>query len=65
MPRPLVRVVEHAVMRPIGGAENVLECGHRVLFTGVRPERQRCSECPQIDEPADDAPTLFDQGEQA
>lgn len=38
-------VVEHCRMRPEGGADNLLECGHLVLFDGRRPERQRCPEC--------------------
>ncbi len=60
--RPLVRVVEHCVRRPIGGADNILECGHRVLFTGVRPERQRCPECPPLIEwSATAEPTLFEE----
>jgi hypothetical protein len=43
--RPLVRVVEHAVRRESGGADNVLACGHRVTFDGTRPYAQRCTGC--------------------
>lgn len=46
--RPLRAVVDR--VHPVGmGMWDVLECGHRLPYTGVKHEQRRCNECPEAD----------------